>query len=438
VNVASTTEARLPRWQRLLLPATIGAEYAQRDADGGASPPRSLRDWLVDITLFVLAVLAALASLASGHHHVSTSLFVADAVLAVPACLALWVRRSHPVAVGWLTVGLAAVSSASCVAAAIGLFTVSVHCIPRRTWQLALLWIVAGAVHSGIYASRSYDFGSLAFWLVATFAVIGFGSYVRARRELLLSLQERARRAEDEQQLRVREAQLAERARIAREMHDVLAHRISLLSVHAGAIEFNPDAPAEEIARAAGVIRVSARAAQEELREVIGVLRDGVGPDDVEPPQPTIADLDRLVAESRAAGMDVSLRNTLDGQRLAPVLGRTVYRLVQEGLTNARKHAAGQVVTIAIEGDRTAGVTVEVVNRPRVGQARGTDNMASAGERPNAGAGHVGSGTGLVGLAERVALAGGHLVSEALPDGGFRLSATLRWSDPEAEEDTVA
>ncbi len=100
-----------------------------------------------------------------------------------------------------------------------------------------------------------------------TVAVVLFGLYVRARRELVLSLQERARRAEDEQQLRVREAQLAERARIAREMHDVLAHRISLLSVHAGALEFNPDASPEEIARAAAVIRISAREAQEELRE---------------------------------------------------------------------------------------------------------------------------------------------------------------------------
>jgi signal transduction histidine kinase len=218
-------------------------------------------------------------------------------------------------------------------------------------------------------------------------------------------------------------------------MHDVLAHRISLLSVHAGALEFNPDASPEQIARAAGVIRVSARAAQEELREVIGVLRaDAAEVDDVQPPQPTIADLPRLIEESRSAGMDVSMSNTLEQQALPPILGRTAYRLIQEGLTNARKHAHSQVVTIAIEGDRTAEVVrVEVVNRPRVGQSDSSEAHAQGVEAAR-GSDHVGSGMGLVGIAERVTLVGGRLISELLPEGGFKLIATLPWSDPEADE----
>jgi signal transduction histidine kinase len=246
----------------------------------------------------------------------------------------------------------------------------------------------------------------------------------------VLSLHERARQLQDEQQLRITEARRAERNRIAREMHDVLAHRISLLAVHAGALEFHPDASPAEIARAAAVIRESARAAQEELREVIGVLRSepvapgavGRAPDatpsvtSLQPPQPTLDDLGTLVAESREAGMDVRLATALDPATLAPTLGRTVYRIVQEGLTNARKHAPDHVVTIVVVGGRRDGVRISVTNQPQVGQSRLTAETT-----------HVGSGTGLIGLGERVALAGGRLEHEVLAGGGFRLSATLPW-----------
>ncbi len=436
MNVSAAPDQGLPRWQRLLLPAAITAEDASRDADGGTKVPRSLRDWLVDITLFCFAVITGGAFLASNHHSVGTTMFVIDAVAGIVPCLALWVRRRHPLAVGWLTVSFSAFSGASGGAALVGLLTVAVHCPPRRTLQLALLSAVAGGIYSAIYAGGSYAFGALAFWLVITVAVVVFGLYVRARRELVLSLQERARRAEDEQQLRAREAQLGERARIAREMHDVLAHRISLLSVHAGALEFNPDASPEEIARAAAVIRESARDAQEELRGVIGVLRASSEVEGAEPPQPPIADVARLIDESRAAGMDVTISDGLEGQALSPILGRTVYRVIQEALTNVRKHAPTQVVAIAIDGDRTAGMRVEVLNRPRVGLAATTN----ADRRDPDGAqldDHVGAGMGLVGLAERVTLVGGQLTSEALPGGGFRLAATLPWSGPDAEERPV-
>ena len=154
---------------------------------------------------------------------------------------------------------------------------------------------------------------------------------------MLLSLRERAERAEAAQQLQIEQAQHLERERIAREMHDVLAHRISLLSLHAGALEFRPDAPPEEIARAAGVIRASAHQALQDLREVIGVLRespDGAAP---ERPQPTLADLPDLVEESRAAGMRVQLQNAIADLTDVPAgVGRSAYRIVQEGLTNAQ------------------------------------------------------------------------------------------------------
>lgn len=412
----------VPRWQRWLLPAVVGSEGAQRDPDGGTVLPRSLRDWLVDIALFCIALIAGGWTFSQDHHLVGAPLLAIDGLAAFIACAALWVRRRHPVAVGWLAVAFYAFSDSSGGAALVALFTVAVHCPPRRTQQLTLLSVVAGCGEAAIYNHGGFHAGGAAVWLVLTLVAVAFGLYVRVRRELVLSLQERARRAEDEQQLRAREAQLAERARIAREMHDVLAHRISLLSVHAGALEFNPDASPEEIARAASVIRVSAREAQEELREVIGVLRadgeEGAAEGGAEPPQPTLGDLATLIEESRAAGMEVTLENALESEALPPILGRTIYRVVQEALTNARKHAPGQPVTIGIGGDQAAGVRVEVVNRPRVGH-----QVAPATED------HAESGMGLVGLAERVTLVGGRLSTEALPDGGFRLAATLPWNE---------
>jgi signal transduction histidine kinase len=128
-------------------------------------------------------------------------------------------------------------------------------------------------------------------------------------------------------------------------MHDVLAHRVSLLSLHAGALEFRPDAPAEEIAEAAGVIRTSAHAVMEELREVIGVLRDG-GEQGTERPQPTLCDIPGLVEESRAAGMHVTLEVETGEAEVPDGIGRTAYRIVQEGLTNARKHAPAAAVAV--------------------------------------------------------------------------------------------
>jgi signal transduction histidine kinase len=236
---------------------------------------------------------------------------------------------------------------------------------------------------------------------------------------LVLSLHDRARRLESEQRLRVDQARQAERARIAREMHDVLAHRVSLLSVHAGALEFRPDAPPEEIARAAAVIRSSAHEALEELRDVIGVLRAGEDDDGLERPQPTMAELPALVEESRLAGMRVRLTLEPDGDDAVPeALGRTVFRIVQEALTNARKHAPGGAVDVTIGGGRGDRVHLEVLSRRLVGT--GDAALLAAGSLP-------GAGTGLVGLAERVSLARGELTHGPTPDGGFLLRASLPW-----------
>ena len=350
----------MSRWQRALLPAVEGSV-----AQEGEHLRRSVRDWVVDIVIFTFTVGVGATGLHAGLGSVGVSMKVIDIVLAVAACLSLWLRRRHPLAVALFAVGASALSDGAAGAALAGVFTVAVHCPSRWTTRVAVLSVVASAIDPLIYGTEHrYTLGSVEFDLVATAVAVGYGLYVRERRELLFSLRERANRLEAEQDLRVREARHAERTRIAREMHDVLAHRISLLSVHAGALEFNPSASPEEIARAAGVIRMSARAAQEELREVVGVLRDdGTDSSAVPPPQPTLVEVPELVAESQRAGMDVTSRIDVDVDEVPPLVGRTAYRLVQEALTNARKHAPGQRVQIAVAGHPGTELTVEVINR---------------------------------------------------------------------------
>jgi signal transduction histidine kinase len=239
---------------------------------------------------------------------------------------------------------------------------------------------------------------------------------VRARRQLVVSLRDRARRAEAEQHLRVDQARQTERTRIAREMHDVLAHRISLVSVHAGALEFRADIPAEDVARSAAVIRENAHQALQDLREILGVLRapDGTqdGQDSPERPTPTLADVPRLVQESQQAGMRVDLTMLVEPAEVPAATGRTAYRVVQEGLTNAHKHASGARVGVTLSGGPGEGLDVAV------------HNVRPVGDVPSP---IPGAGRGLAGLAERVEVAGGRL--EHGPDGaGWRLRVWLPWS----------
>jgi signal transduction histidine kinase len=254
---------------------------------------------------------------------------------------------------------------------------------------------------------------SLVTSVILILLVIGWGMLVRAQRQLVVALRERARRAETEAELRAEHAQRLAREAIAREMHDVLAHRLTLLSVHAGALEFRPDAPPAEVARAAGVIRDSAHEALQDLREIIGVLRAPGDGDGADRPQPTLATLDALVAESREAGMKVTLDNRITDRAAVPAAtGRTVYRIAQEGLTNARKHAPGAEVTVVVSGGPGSGLTVDV------------DNPAPASEVEKV----PGSGQGLIGLTERATLAGGRLEHGATGDGGFHVRAWLPWA----------
>jgi signal transduction histidine kinase len=242
---------------------------------------------------------------------------------------------------------------------------------------------------------------------------MAWGMFIGARRELMITLQDRALRAEEEQALRVAQARGQERERIAREMHDVLAHRISLVCMHAGALTYRNDATPEEVAHSAEIIARNAHLALEDLREVIGVLREGEVDGGPERPQPGLRDLPELVAEARSADMNVRLSSTVADPESAPdTLGRSAYRIVQEGLTNARKHAPNTRVDVMLAGGPGQDLTVEIRNRQRVG--------AGAPTIP-------GTGTGLLGLAERVELAGGELTHGPTSEGDFVVCATLPW-----------
>jgi signal transduction histidine kinase len=377
---------------------------------------RSTRDWIVDFACFFVAVVGGFLVFAEAADRMSDELQFYDLVGGALACLALWWRRRWPVGVALFVLALNTYSTSGSIAGAIALFTVAIH---RRAGVAIGLGLLSIAILPILLAIQPEDpdtplwFG-VALGVLATAGVIAWGMFVRARRQLVLSLRDRAERAEAEQQLRVEQARQQERARIAREMHDVLAHRISLLSLHAGALEFHPDASPEEVARAAGVIRSSAHDALQDLRAVIGILRAEDGNGDPEPPQPTLADLPALIEESREAGMQVRFECELeDAGEVPAATGRSAYRIVQEGLTNARKHAQGAAVEVAVEGAAATGLTIEIRNRLPVG-------VAAATEIP-------GAGTGIVGLAERASLAGGKLEHGRTAAGDFRLWVWLPW-----------
>jgi signal transduction histidine kinase len=297
--------------------------------------------------------------------------------------------------------------------------------IRRRDHALAILGIAAYAAYV------LYDWNDRSqFWVslfTAPFLVgswIAVGAYVGARRDLMVSLRDRAERAEAERELRGEQARLGERSRIAQEMHDVLAHKVSLIALHAGGLEVNPAVGPDKVEGSARLIRETARQAMEDLREVLGVLRTDVSVDGADlAPVPKAADLERLITASRDAGVAVGAGITLPPD--VPVaVGRTVYRVVQESLTNVHKHARGAATDVVVDGARGEGVTVRVTNvRP----------VAAGSLLPGAGA-------GLVGLRERVELAGGRLWVGPTPEGGWRVEAWLPWSEDRQDlshEDTA-
>jgi signal transduction histidine kinase len=350
---------------------------------------------------------------------------IAVGVLAVAIAPVLLLR---PVPAALALAALAALSPAATPAATLGTLQVARRCPLATAIGVGLAGVAAHVARALWRPIVDVPFGWwFLFVVVAHAALVAWGAWAQARQTLLASLRARARRAETEQARRVAEARTAERTRIAREMHDVLAHRLSLVATYAGALEYRPDASPEQVARAAGVVRDGVHQALQELRDVIEVLRapgdadadgDALAAADADSggqqlrPQPALPDIDRLVAESRAAGARIDVSNELPDPDAVPALtSRTGYRVVREGLTNARKHAPGQPVELTVRGRPGQGLSV-VIGNPLP--------TASPASLPS-------SGTGLIGLTERVELAGGSLVTTRTASGRFLLSARLPW-----------
>jgi signal transduction histidine kinase len=332
----------------------------------------------------------------------------AIAVIGVLGSAAQWPRRRWPHVATVAGAGTFALSG-NPGPLLIGLYSGAAHG-PRR------LVLVAALVGWAGFAGRSWlDAGLLtlsdaAYGALGTGLVVAAGLYTATRNELLASLRERAQQADEERRLRVEQARAAERGRIAREMHDVVAHKVSLIALYAGALELHAGG-SERLRDGTALIRTTAREALRELRGVLGMLRD-------EPDTTPAADLASLVDASVRAGQPVELRDRTG--TLPPPTARVVHRIVQEGLTNACKHAPGAATTVSLDraGDpRTVMVTV---------------HNEGSGRAP---ADVPGAGAGLVGLAERIRLVGGSLRSGPAGQGGWELHAVVPWLDHHPEGD---
>ena len=363
------------------------------------------------LSLGVVALMVAASAYGEFAGGAGGWIFIMEVVLgAVSVVLLPWLFR-WPVRVALVLTALAAVASPVTPTSTIGTLHVARLCRLPVAVGVAVAGTAAHAARGLWLPMAGLSYG---WWLVLVVvchaALVAMGALSQTRAALIDSLRDRAERAEAEQGRRVAEARAAERAAIAREMHDVLAHRLSLVATYAGALEYRPDLPPAKLAEAAGVVRSGVHQALDELRDVIALLNEDTS--EADRPLPALDDLPELVEETRAIGTPVEVHDTLpDPATLPGPTGRTAYRVLQEALTNARKHAPGQPVSIALDGTPGSRLVIDVCN-----PLPPTPAPAAI----------PGAGRGLVGLTERVRLAGGQLDHRATARE-FRLSAWLPW-----------
>ncbi|MER7337253.1 sensor histidine kinase [Streptomyces sp. NPDC000075] len=250
--------------------------------------------------------------------------------------------------------------------------------------------------------------------------------YWHQRRTLLSALQERNDQLVRERTMVAGQARLRERQRIAQDMHDSLGHQLALISVHTGALEVDPALTGRQ-REAVGVLRQASVAAMHELREVVGILRDGVeAPAPVDEAQPAargVAGIAGIVEAARAAGTDVRLGTAGRPRPLVAACDHAAYRIVQEALTNAYKHAPGSAIAVELRYEDDS-LVVEIANGPAAG--RGSGEVVSGGQ-------------GLTGLRERARLVGGMVHAGATEDGGFRVAGVLPYgTEPAGAAEEVA
>ncbi|RYJ21208.1 two-component system sensor kinase [Streptomyces sp. L-9-10] len=385
------------------------------------------------------AVALALMSVLEGYRSAGDTLADPAPWVAVIASVAALGRHRYPRAAA----GAALVSAVlgALLPLLVTLYHLSSRGRLREVWVCLGIVLTAGLPWLAVALTRGEPLtgGRLSNWTNTSFGnsvliglALALGMWLGSRRRLLEALTDQVEQLRVERELRAEQARLAERSRIAREMHDVLAHRLSLLMLHAGVLQLRgegmPPATVERIA----LLRSTAGQALDDLREVLGAMRSDDGPrgtdgtagaagaagtagadGTVAVAAPALQDLAELLAEARAAGQLIESTVSGDAGSTSTTHRLAVHRLVREALTNARKHAYAAPVAVRVHYGPPA-TTVEVVNGP-AGEA------LPASEDPGA---RTPGGYGLIGLAERVAALGGHLHTGATA-GGWRLSARL-------------
>lgn len=343
-------------------------------------------------------------------------------LLGILAFAAMAFRRRWPFSVAVLTIVFGTFSYAASGPSLVALISMATH---RRWWQYAAIYLllVLDYVYALLVTQQQLPnvpsallTSALVMALVGASPPLAIGAYVGARRDLVHSLRLRAEHAEREQAARVSQARATERTTIAREMHDILAHRMSLIAMHAGALSYRDDLDQAQVRQSATLIQETAHTALEELRHVLGVLRSdsplGLSP---EPPQPTWSELPDLITGLRSAGMTITVVDESHALHIPEEIGRQAYRILQECCTNARKHAPGQPVSITFSQAADEELLIEVSN-PLPPQLPGP-----AEDNPTV----PGSGLGLVGIDERTTLIGGRVDHRRTKDNRYRVRAWL-------------
>jgi signal transduction histidine kinase len=330
---------------------------------------------------------------------------MAGLAVSLVAVLAVVVRDRWPLAAFVATLP-AAVFPGAIIPAIVALYAVSARY--RNWWLLTGCGLLASATVAFPLLDAAPELGRSDLLLGAIYitmtagAPILLGRFLHAQRELALRLEEVKQAREHERRLDAEAILARERNQLAREMHDVVSHQVSLIAVQAGALMVStPDANAKKAAENVRQLSVNTL---DELRHMVNLLRASGTPATELTPQPTLTDLERLIGNSAIEARLVS--NAPEG--LEPPVQRAIYRTIQEALTNVRKHAPGASATIEISHDDT-DLTVTVTNTPPT-----RPNLALPSARH-----------GLVGLHERAALLDGKLHTGPTPDGGFQLRLQL-------------
>ena len=368
----------------------------------------------------VLGTISLVGLLTIDEESISTSHRDVDAV-GVLLTIGIWVgvafRRRWPEPVAWTVAALTVpfwvldyVDSGTSFGVLIAVYSLAAHVDRPRSLRSGLVIgsVLVTVMITGVIAEEENLPAIAVIANVIVFATAWTaGDSVRNRGAYLAEVEARAERAEREQAAAAERAVQDERVRIARELHDVVAHSVSVMVVQAGAGRRVLDRHPEQTAEALAVVESTGRNALEELRRLLGVLRQQEGVAPATEPQPTVDELSTLVEQWRDAGMDVDLEVRGEPAELPAGVSLTVYRVVQEALTNVMKHAGPARAQVTVRYDDA--VHIEVTD-----DGRG----CPSGDVPS-------SGQGLIGMRERIELFGGTLAIGPRPGGGYRVRATI-------------